>query len=145
MKGWKRNMVLLIDTNILLDVCLKREPFLQMSRDALLAATNNNDNLYFPASSVTDIFYFLRKDKYNRETIIKYLLHITKRVKLVKVDSDIIFKSFASNINDLEDAVIDEVADSVHADYILTRDKKGFSNGKTKAISPSEFLEEYSK
>ena len=145
MKGWRKNMVLLIDTNVLLDISLKREPFLQDSVNALECAIDNRDLLYFSASSVTDFYYIMRNHQHDRDSTIRFLIDITDNIKYAVVDQDCIFCAFASNINDLEDAVIDEVASSVKADYILTRNEKDFVNSKVKAITPKQYLELFAK
>ena len=45
------------------------------------------------------------------------------------------------NFTDFEDCLQDECALSVHADYIVTRNKKDFAWSKVTALSPEEVLE----
>ena len=46
----------------------------------------------------------------------------------------------ASEVEDFEDAVVDETAFSVGCDVIVTRNKKHFISSKVKAVSPEEFI-----
>ena len=45
------------------------------------------------------------------------------------------------NISDFEDAIQYACAETIGADYIITRNTKDFDNSDIKAITPDEFLE----
>ena len=49
-------MKLLIDTNVVLDVLLKREPFYVAAADVLKLTQRDNVREYITASAVTDIY-----------------------------------------------------------------------------------------
>ena len=50
-------MKILIDTNIVLDVMLKREPFYKLSLEILGLSKKDNIEEYVSASAITDIYY----------------------------------------------------------------------------------------
>ena len=50
-------MKLLIDTNVVLDVLLKREPFYEASADVLKLTQRDDVCEYISDSAVTDIYY----------------------------------------------------------------------------------------
>ena len=133
-------MRVLIDTNIALDIYLKREPFITESLKAVQKASKAGNSIYFSCSAITDFYYLSRKNLYSNEEALEFVINLSQHVKLAEVNKRIIFSSFVSQIKDYEDAVIDEVADSINADYILTRNKKDFEHSKVKAITPKEFL-----
>ena len=54
-------MRILIDTNVILDILQKREPFFADSYRALRKAIENDAECLISASTATDIFYMLRK------------------------------------------------------------------------------------
>ena len=54
-------MRVLIDTNVILDILQKREPFFTDSYRALRRALENDAECLISASAATDIFYVLRK------------------------------------------------------------------------------------
>ena len=54
-------MRILIDTNVILDIIQKREPFFADSYQALCKAIKTDVECLISASAVTDIFYMLRK------------------------------------------------------------------------------------
>ena len=54
-------MRILIDTNVILDIIQKREPFFADSYQALRKAIEADVECLISASAATDIFYMLRK------------------------------------------------------------------------------------
>jgi predicted nucleic acid-binding protein len=54
-------MKILIDTNIALDVLLKREPFYEDAAKVILLSEKDIIDAYVSASAVTDIYYIARK------------------------------------------------------------------------------------
>lgn len=52
---------LLIDSNVALDVILKREPFFAMSRNVILLSSSYAVNNFVSATTVTDIYYIARR------------------------------------------------------------------------------------
>ncbi len=53
-------MRILIDTNVILDIVQKREPFFADSYQALRKAIKTDTECLISASAATDIFYLLR-------------------------------------------------------------------------------------
>jgi len=133
-------MTLLIDTNVILDILEKREPFFAASFAALQQATVSKHRILFSASSVKDIFYLMRSHTGNTE---KAKSAVTKLLTLVQVCD-----TLASDINtagtytiaDFEDAVLAATAARENADYIISRNKNDFANSPVKAISPSDYI-----
>ena len=56
-------MNILLDTNVILDVALDRQPFYEASSTLLRASDFDQTHLFITGSSATDIYYVLRKDK----------------------------------------------------------------------------------
>ena len=56
MKDWG-NMKLLIDTNVVLDVLLRREPFFRTAAEVLNLTQRDEVREYVSASAITDIYY----------------------------------------------------------------------------------------
>lgn len=61
-------MKLLIDTNIVLDVLLKREPFYQNAVKVMNLAQHEDIHEYVSASAVTDIYYIADKQIKDRKS-----------------------------------------------------------------------------
>jgi len=135
-------MNVLIDTNIAIDVLIKREPFFENSRLVFLAAEQKFINGFISASAITDIYYVIKKF-YKDKTTAKNLLksHLMKAVDIAAVDGEVIAKALSLDWGDFEDCVQYNVGESISADYIVTRNPKDFEPGKINIVTPDEFLD----
>jgi predicted nucleic acid-binding protein len=134
-------MEILIDTNIVLDALLMREPFDKDAYTILKLADEEKINVNISAFAITDIYYFISKDIKNHDDrllAIKALLNIVNVVTITKQDIDkaMLFSEF----DDLEDALQLQTLKKIKGDYVVTRDKK-FQNINNKVISPSDLLQ----
>lgn len=136
-------MKILLDTNVVLDVLLDNEQFREDSYGAMKKALEDGHIIYLSASAATDIFYVLRKALGSKSEALSSMKDIMKIIFFAKVDEDDILYAFASRITDFEDAVVDSVAASLKADFILTRNKKDFKYASNKILSPGEYLKKY--
>nr|NQU88996.1 hypothetical protein [Bacteroidota bacterium] len=59
----------LLDTNIILDIALERREFFETSKELLLLINQNNIPAYVTATTVTDIYYILKRSKGHQLTI----------------------------------------------------------------------------
>ena len=131
-------MNVLLDTNVILDTFLAREPHNNYS-DAILGLIADNKIFgYINTSSVTDIYYVLRKkfsDMDSREKI-RTLLNLFYTIDITKID---LLAALDSPIVDFEDALVLVCVDKAGLDFTVTRDTEFLKNEKT--IAPNEFLE----
>ena len=133
-------MVLLIDTNILLDVLQVREPHLQMSLKIWsLCDYDKSVTGYISTMSAVNIAYVMRKEltPERMQEIYMTLVGAFKFVDFRESDLDI-----AANMKwrDFEDAVMSATATRINADYIITRSTKDFQDSKVKALTPEEYF-----
>lgn len=56
-------MKVLVDTNVILDIVLERQPFFQHSSKLLQSANQYNLELFLTATTITDLYYIVRKAK----------------------------------------------------------------------------------
>lgn len=137
-------MNLLIDSNVILDRMLKREPFWESAEKILdLADKNNNNGIngYISASAVTDIYYIAYRSLKDREKVRKLLAEVLKIIRIAPVSEVNIRYAFDLNWKDFEDAVQYSVALSNGMDAVITRNMKGFSQAEIKICTPEEISE----
>lgn len=135
-----RDINILIDSNIILDVVQEQEPFTSNAKNILSQCITRRINGFVTAHSLCDIFYILRKDKTLEErlsligTLCKYVTVLSER------QSD--FEDIANNpeTRDLEDSLQMVCAENYALDYIVTRNTKDFSASKIPAIEPDTFI-----
>ena len=133
-------MIVLIDTNVVLDVILTNAVFSNSSRVILDYAEQKRYTAYVSASAITDIFYIAQKKlgKKIAKDIIKELLYIFYPATVT--DSHI-FEVLNLEWADFEDSVQFVVGEGLGVDYIITRNTKDFSVSNIPAIMPEQFIE----
>lgn len=137
-----KNMRILIDTNIILDLVQNREPHSSNALKIINSCVKEENVGYVSAHSLSDLFFILRKVKSveERKAII---LHLCKFFKVISETRDF-FVAICNNAgwNDLEDGLQMKCAEMEKLDYIVSRDKKsGFKGSPVEVISPADFLE----
>jgi len=129
----------LIDTNVVLDVWLERQPFLRASALVLDACERGTIGGLFCASSVTDLYYIGRKEL-GEAAIRSRLRVLTAVLEIASVQSSHIRSALDSPLSDFEDAVLEAVATESAARYIITRNTLDFSRSPLAALDPEAFL-----
>ena len=132
-------MVLLIDTNIVLDVLQKRTKFYDASCRIMRLCASKQAQAYIAFHSVSNLWYVLRNcnDSTKREKI----RDICNILTVCSVGhKEVINALNNATFTDFEDCLQDECAASVHADYIITRNIKDFAHSHVTAITPEDFL-----
>jgi len=133
-------MIAYFDTNVVVDILLKREPFFQDSFKALSETANNSVTGIIGTSAITDIYYIVYKEMKDKEKTLNSIFNILKILLLVDTVPSDIFTAKTLNVSDFEDSVISAVANRNVADYIITRNVVDFAKSPVPAISPKDFL-----
>ncbi|MDE6313040.1 MAG: PIN domain-containing protein [Lachnospiraceae bacterium] len=128
---------ILIDTNVLLDYLLTREPFYEDAKNVLLTCVDGKVKGCIAAHSISNMFFILRKDynvKERREILYKLCLifdveGIDKAKLLVGLQNE-----------DFEDCLQMECAKAYGAEYIVTRNVADYTASEVKAILPKDYL-----
>ena len=136
-------MVLFVDTNVILDFILNREPFFSEAKSFLLLCAKNEAVL--APHTVTNVFFITRKDFSQQERKAK-LLEVLACMDVVPTGKPQIIKALKNEaIGDFEDALQLECARDINADFIVTRDPRHFSGSEIKTMTPKEFLEKHGR
>ena len=136
-------MKYMIDTNIILDVLLEREPHYTQSRAVLDLCEDKNIQGFISASSATDIFYLVRKALGSSDEAYEALGHILNIVKILTVTNDDVNQAFIRRASDFEDCLLATCAKSNGCDGIITRNKKDFLSFDIPLYSPEEIDQLY--
>lgn len=136
-------MKLLIDTNVILDVLLKREPYYQTSAKVLNLAGRNDVEEYVSASAVTDIFYIsyrMLKDKNASRDLLKQLLTV---VSVAGVSEKEIHHALDLDWQDFEDSVQYSVASLNAMDGIVTRNVSDYQQSDIPIWNPEKIVDRF--
>ena len=133
-------MKIQLDTNVILDTLLEREPYNKHSDQIFKLAATDDIVGHFNASSITDIYFIARKKLTDAESRKKIRI-IMNLFEVIEVTEGDCLKALDSIMPDFEDALVTVCADKVNIDYIITRDNEFLK--LPKAISPDKFLKKF--
>ena len=132
-------MTLALDTNILMDVLLKRKPHHEAGDRLFAAVERGLCQGLICATSITTICYLAEKLRSTREahTHVQRLLSL---FQVAPVNAHVLSGAMKLGFQDFEDAVICQAAQSAGADGIVTRDPKGFRKSTIPVYDPGNAL-----
>lgn len=136
-------MRVLLDTNVVLDVLLKREPWVADSAAAWGASDEGRIIGHITATTLTDIFYVSRKLA-GLEVARQAVRTCLDAFEVCAVDREALEQADAMSGNDFEDNLQIACAVIANLDAIITRNKDDFENAPTPALSPSELMTQLS-
>jgi len=137
-------MKILLDTNILLDILLEREPWREPALILWRALEEQRLVCFVTASSLTDVYYLTNAharrygipDLDGRQIIRRCL----DSLSVIAVDRADLERAFSLAGNDFEDDLQIACAVDHRLDAIVTRDPKGFVHSPIPIHSPQFFL-----
>ena len=137
LKGNGVTMRLLLDTNALIDYLASREPYCRPMETLCIASYMGDVELWVNVQSFLDALYALRKfaSQHELRQVMLASLEFFHPCGCRAVD---LSAALRSDWPDVEDFMIATSARNIAADYVLTRDIKGFVHSKVKAIQPED-------
>jgi len=129
----------LLDCDVVLDVLLKRQPFVLTSAQVLDAVVTTKIEGYLAGHAVTNIYYILRR-QLGRETAYQELSKLLQHLRIVSITDAVIRAALQSAMSDLEDAVASEAAKAAGLDLIVTRNLTAFVASSVPALLPNDLL-----
>ncbi|GHT16337.1 twitching motility protein PilT [Bacteroidia bacterium] len=130
-----------IDTNVLLDLLLKREPHYACTAlvfDWAVKHKNNGVALLISSQSIINAHYILKK-QIKEEILRAALNNICVTCEIIDLNKDILVKSFSSPFGDFEDATQHVCALTADSDVILTNNERDFRNAIIPVMNADEF------
>jgi predicted nucleic acid-binding protein len=133
-------MVVLIDTNIILDHLISRAPYMDIASTVFQYCFQRKCDGYVALHSITNIFYILRKE-FSSDERKKMLLGLCDFIEIAGVQKRQLIDALNDEtFDDLEDCLQTECAKAVNADYIITRNIDDFTGSAVPAVLPEDFL-----
>ena len=137
-------MKVLCDTNIIFDVLLERQPFVEDSYKVLSLCEEHRLEGFVSASSVTDIYYLVRKYTHSTELAYQAVGKMLEIVKVCSVTNNDVLTAYQRKAKGFEDCLVATCAKSIRCDCIVTRSKKDFEAFDIPLLTPSELLQKLS-
>lgn len=134
-------MKILIDTNVIVDVALERHPFYSESLQVLSFVYHQEIEGYISASTFSDIYYIIRKEK-GRDSALNFLRGIATFCRVATVDTAAINMALGTNFRDFEDAIQYSTAIVNQLDAIVTRNPQDFPVAIPRIMTPEQLIQE---
>jgi len=132
-------MKIFIDTNVVIDVIARREPFLANSQAIMNLCESGKAEGVVSTLTLCTVAYVLRKNV-APGTMRKKLRDFRNVLKPIDLSVSILDRAIDSPISDFEDAVQFFTAAYCDADYIITRNVKHFPQDNIPVLTPTAFL-----
>lgn len=133
---------LLLDTNVIVDFLNRRDPYYDMARLLMIAGRVGEFELWVSSSQVTDLVYVLSEG--GRRSLmgetLERLRGLRTFVNVFAVSDREIDRALATSWRNPEDALLFEVALSLRADAIVTRNKADFESSLVKVVDCDELF-----
>lgn len=132
-------MRVLVDTNVVLDVLLGRQPFAEAAAQVLALVEKSRIEGFLCATTITTIDYLLGHaltPAKAREALQRLLCLF----EIAPVNRSVIEQAMRSGISDFEYAVLEQAGRLVDVDAITTRHVKNFVNASVTVFDPPELI-----
>lgn len=131
--------IVLIDTNVLLDMALSSRPDSQRAQDLLEAGLRGRCRLSVSSGSLKDFYYIARKDLDEdlRRAWISFFLDV---LLVFQLDAHVCRLALDSNEPDFEDGIVRAIAESNAAFCIVSRDESAFLGSSISRLTAEEAL-----
>ncbi len=133
-------MKVFLDTNIVIDLLDKREPFYIDAVELFTLAYKKEITLFVSPMTYATASYLLRK--HGKEGMRKLLGNFRQLSQITTADEKVVDAALASSFEDYEDALQYYSALTRNVDVIVTRNKKDFTSANIPILLPKELLEQ---
>lgn len=129
----------LFDTNIILDIALKREPHFEHASELFGMIDEKKINGHVTATTISDIYYISKKEKDHHQAI-EFISNLIEIVHLIGVDRETVLEALKIGLKDFEDSIQVSAAQFSGLDCIITRNKIDFKKSDFHVYTPDEYL-----
>jgi predicted nucleic acid-binding protein len=134
-------MRLFIDTNILIDLLIKREPTYESVARLFDTALLRKDKLVISNLSIVNSHYIVKKlTGVTEQSLRTALYNICTTCEIVPFTPNITMKALVSPFNDFEDAIQYYCALENNCDVIITNNAKDFNLSSLPVMKADEFI-----
>jgi predicted nucleic acid-binding protein len=133
-------LTILVDTNVLMDIFTRRQPFYTPSAGVWAAVESKVLDGLIAAHSVTTLFYLVERHTNHQQAILA-ISDLLRVFRVAPVDQKILLQAMALNWRDFEDAVQVCAAIEAGGHYIITRNATGLAGAGLPVLSPADMLQ----
>ena len=134
----------ILDTNVVVDVLQRREPWFQDGAVIFRAIANKQVTGCLTAKQIADLHFFSRKQFKGEENVdararqvVGKILSLFELIDTLGIDCQ---NALGVNNGDYEDAILIESAARAGVEYIVTRNPAYYKTSSVQVYSPAEFV-----
>lgn len=131
--------MILIDTDIIVDVAVDRQPHSDAAIDLLDRIQNGFERASVAWHTISNLYYILRPSSGDAAAR-QFILQITSYVEVVPTGTEDVSYAVRLPMNDFEDAMQVAAARACVARTIVTRNLRDYRYSPIPAMSPEQFL-----
>ncbi len=132
-------MIVLFDTDVILDLLLDREPFVEAAAQIFSKVEKGSITGYICATTVTTLHYLATK-VVGASKAKKSMQRLLSLLEVAPVNRAVLESALEGTYDDFEHGVISEAASHVGAKAIITRNIRHYRNSTVPAYLPTEIL-----
>ncbi|MXW24443.1 MAG: type II toxin-antitoxin system VapC family toxin [Chloroflexi bacterium] len=133
--------MILIDSDVLLDVALRQEPFFRESATFLLEAERSPEPACIAWHSVSNVYYVARRRDPDADAR-GFILSLLEWAAISPTSTESVRYAASLPMDDFEDALQVAAAEACGARHIVTRNLRDYERSPIRAIGPQEALGE---
>jgi predicted nucleic acid-binding protein len=134
----------ILDTNVVVDVLQRHEPWFQDGAVIFRAIANKQVTGCLTAKQIADLHFFSRKQFKGEENVdararqvVGKILSLFELIDTLGIDCQ---NALGINNGDYEDAILIESAARAGVEYIVTRNPAHYKTSSVQVYSPAEFV-----
>lgn len=130
----------LIDTDVLIDFFMDREPFAESAETILVLCEEGKIEGFITSVICSNCYYLLRKTA-SHNKVIRKLRKLLTILNVLVTDKDTLLQALDSEFNDFEDAIQNYSAIQ-HGEIqtVITRNTKDYRKSNLAVFTPVEFI-----
>jgi predicted nucleic acid-binding protein len=132
-------MRVLLDTDVVLDVVLAREPFVAASAAVWVAHEQQRIEALVSAITPVNTFYIVRRIR-GAAVAREAVEHLCQTFRICPIDDAVVHTALALSFADVEDAVQAAAATAAGLDAMVTRNTADYTGAPLPVLTPDELL-----
>ena len=133
--------MILLDTDVLVDIALDRRPFSESASELLDRIEHGAEAAYIAWHSVSNLYYLIAPT-FGGVNARDFIVELTRFVSVATTDTEGIRYAAGLPMADFEDAMQVAAARACGARYIITRNIRDYERSPIRAVDPQQALSE---
>jgi len=129
----------LLDTNVLVDVALRRPGLHEASGATVAWCLNNPGSGLLAVHSLATLSYLATRAAGPAKAR-EFIADLIEGTDIARIDNGEVKRALALSMVDFEDALVAAAAESAGATHIVTRNTADFRRSPVKAVTPEDFM-----